>query len=93
MMITVLTSLIDSMYTRCLFRVKVMKLQLTFDETIELYTTLYDTFMLGFDGKTIIIYTMSYYQFILLELLKSESLKQILFIILLIGNIINGVSR
>ena len=39
---------------RCLFRVKVLKLQLTFDETIEFYTTLYDTFMLSFDGKQLL---------------------------------------
>ncbi|XP_019858436.1 PREDICTED: inverted formin-2-like [Amphimedon queenslandica] len=57
----------------CLFRVKVMKFQLTFDESIQHLSQLLDLIKLGLD-----------------ELVKSESLREVFFTILLIGNIING---
>jgi hypothetical protein len=57
----------------CQFRVKIQKFQLTFDESVEHYSSLYDMIMIGFD-----------------ELLGAQSLKQVFFIILLIGNVING---
>ena len=43
--------LLIMLFTRCLFRVKVMKFQLTFDESIQHLTQLLDVIKIGLNGK------------------------------------------
>ncbi len=73
-----------------------MKLSLTFDDALDHYKDLFELLMDAFDGSKIQSTYFTYFLVSLIslhaDLLNSKSLKEIMFIVLLIGNIINGVS-